>query len=65
MTMPYDAMPKPHIQGAMRRILIRREDKAMRVTVETLACGHSKLAPPGETRETMRRCFVCREKEKA
>ena len=44
-------MPKPHIQGAMRRILIRRENKALRVTVETLACGHSKLAPPGETRE--------------
>jgi hypothetical protein len=65
MTMPYDAMPKPHIQGVMRRILIRRENKALRVTVETLACGHSKLAPPGETRETMRRCFLCREKEKA
>ena len=60
-----DAMPKPHIQGVMRRILIRRENKALRVTVETLACGHSKLAPPGETRETMRRCFLCREKEKA
>jgi hypothetical protein len=58
-------MTEPHIQGAMRRILIRREDKALRVTVETLACGHSKLAPPGETRETMRGCFVCREKEKA
>jgi len=57
-------MTEPHIQGAMRRILIRREDKALRVTVETLACGHAKLAPPGETRETMRRCFPCREKEK-
>jgi hypothetical protein len=65
MTMPYDAIPKPHIQGVMRRILIRRENKALRVTVEALACGHAKLAPPGETRETMRRCFLCREKEKA
>jgi hypothetical protein len=35
----------------MRRILIRRESKALRVTVET--------------REIMRRCFLCREKEKA
>jgi hypothetical protein len=27
-------MPKPHIQRAMRRILIRLEDKALRVTIE-------------------------------
>jgi hypothetical protein len=26
-------MPKPHIQGAMRRISIRRKEKALRVTV--------------------------------
>jgi hypothetical protein len=29
----------------MRRILIRRENKALRVTVETPTCGHAKLYP--------------------
>jgi hypothetical protein len=38
-------MPKPHIQGVTRRILIRRENKALRVTVETLAWGTQSLTP--------------------